>query len=137
MSVVTGVILWYGENPDNLAVEVLVDAPYLSVSEIYIEATFAEDLDSGHDTVEFVAPAPWTASPPAKRVRVARHYYGPPGSKPHLEVKVTSGESKYDVRVLAGTGPQGIQTNPFSPRSGVNGVTGMTIIIDGVEAQKT
>ena len=136
MSVAAGVVVWYGEKPDNLAVQVLVDAPAQSVSEIYIEVTFAEDQERGHDTVELVASTLWFSSI-SKRIRVTRRYQGQIGSKPHLEVKVTSGESAYDVRVLAGTGPQGIQLDPFTPMTGANGTTGQTIIIDPVEAQST
>lgn len=139
MSVTVGFVLWYGEEPRNLAVVVTTVAPFQSVSEIYAEVTFAEDLDAGHDVLEI-----WGASQTSavatvpRKLRVARHYYGQPGSKPRLEVKVTSGEMRYEVVVQSSTGPQGIQLEPFAATpSKARGMTGETIIIEQVEEQGT
>lgn len=136
MSAVAGFTLWFGDEPRNLAVLVAVDASFASVSEIYVEATFAMDQDSGHDVIEVWSSA---ISSSCRKLRVARHYSGLPGRQPRLEVKVTAGESRYAVTVQAATGPQGLQLSPFgsSNPSMTQGLSGDTLIIERVKEQKT
>ena len=94
------VSIFYGLVNTCIVVHADIAAEVTSVSEVYVEVSFASDTDRTHNIDEVTAPVP---------VRVTRRFDGLPGAAPTLEVKATSGDSPYPVSVSAwqGVGDQG------------------------------
>lgn len=117
--------MWFGLGNRVLHVSVGVDADPASVSEVYLEATFASDTDRSQDITDVDSPV---------RVRVTRRYTARPGEPPSLEVKATSGATSYPVVVGAAVLPDDPSV-VFVPQSTAAGGTNRAVLVPSVSSQ--